>query len=304
MCDHITAKSLFVGGIEFRCDEPIGWPVDGPLSCYRGFLSKPATDRTPDAISVGFASGLPTIDRKLLKTFESDDGICWSRAGSYHLVGRLVPHMSSSPLWVIRISLENRRAVVHFSDLVMAGDEQCGGWPLAAIRYPIDQHMMLHYLPGMNGALLHAAGAGLMNGGGFLCAGKSGSGKTTISRLLTDHGGISLLTDDRVITRSTGSGGFTMHGTPWTGDGQYASPGTAPLAAAFFLVKDLETRAKRLTPAEAMERYLPVTSIPWFDEDLTRRTLAHLEKLARTIPAYELHFTKTPEVASLVAAHV
>lgn len=298
---YIKSNLLSIGGLEFRFSHTVSWPDGGSLACYNSFLDRSAIPvAESDVINVAMKIGLPPADTVMDGLMESGDGIRWFNAGAVHVVEKVLPHISSGPLWRIEIRLEDKSAELYFSELYIEKEEIHDGWPVGAPRYPMDQHMAMHFLASRNGALIHSAGIGL-NGRGFMCSGVSGAGKTTTSRLLIEDGRFEVLTDDRVIVRCKGDGGVTMHGTPWTGEGQYATSGTAPLAAIFFLKQDKDVRARRLSEKETVERFLPVTSIPWFSEDLMTQTLKTLEDVAKNTPAYDLHFTKTSDTASLIA---
>jgi hypothetical protein len=334
MMKYIKSDLLCIGGLEFRFPESISWPEDGTLSCYHSFLDRPAVPAVEaDVINVELKTGIPSFDADRTGIMDSGDGMIWSKSGDVHVVEKVLPHISSEPLWTIKIYLEDRLAELYFSEIYLASEDQDEGRAVAAPRYPLDQHLAMHFLASRQGALIHSAGIGF-SGKGFMCSGVSTAGKTTISRLLIDDhahacslassglagGRFEVLTDDRVILRShaenssplggedKGEGVISnntsdvqMHGTPWTGEGQYATAGVAPLAAMFFLEKDKEIRADRLSVADAVARMLPVTSVPWFDEELMAGTLKTLEAVAQMVPAYDLHFTKTAETADFIA---
>ncbi len=301
MPKYVHTNLLCIGGLQFHFSESIQWPDAGPLASYHPFLSRPSVPAAaPDIIKVRLKAGLSRHEDDICNLVESGSGIRWFRAGGAHVVESLLPHISPDPLWAIEMKIDEQEATLCLSDLYMEKEKRIERWPVAVPRYPRDQHMAMHFLPGLRGALIHAAG-GCHSGRGFLCAGKSGAGKTTISRVISERGGIDLLTDDRVITRRGPDGAFTVHGTPWTGEGQYATAGTAPLNAIFFLHKDSENRVEQLSTVETFERFMPVTTVPWFDQDLVTGALAHVEELSRVIPAYDLHFARDQGAAELIA---
>jgi hypothetical protein len=282
----------------FEFSESIIWPTKGPLSCYTAFLEQPA-GLSSDVITVELKTGLPVADEAREAIMDSGDGIRWSRSGGVHVVEKILPHISTSPIWVLRIHMNESSAELYFSDVHMAAEECHGDWPVAAPRYPLDQHMTMHFLAPLKGALVHSAGIRCA-GKGFMCLGVSGAGKTTLSRLLAEEDGFEILTDDRVILRSR-SNGMMMHGTPWSGEGRYATSGMAPLSALFFLKQDTEVRAQPLDVKQVVSRFMAITSVPWFDERLMTETMRTLGQIAEHTPAYDLHFTKTAETVDLVA---
>jgi hypothetical protein len=298
---YIRSNLLCIGGLEFRFPDSISWPGEGPLACYTSFLDRPPVPATDaDVINVSMHRGVSAIAGERSGLMDSGDGIIWFKAGDVHVVQKVLPHIASDPLWEIRMHLNDNAAELHFSKTYLEGEASDGGWPVGAPRYQIDQHLVMHFLGARNGALIHSAGIG-HQGKGFMCSGVSTAGKTTISRLLVDHGAFEILTDDRVILSCSGEDGVLMHGTPWTGEGQYATSGVAPLAAMFFLKKDKDVRVERLSVADAVARMLPVTSVPWFDAELMDLTLSSLDKVAARVPVYDLYFTKTAETPQFIA---
>lgn len=300
-CGYLRSNLLCIGGLEFRLPESIAWPVEGPLDCYRSFLDRPPVPALAiDVIDVSLHHGISALAGERSGLMDSGDGIVWFKSGDAHVVQKLLPHIASGPLWEIRIYLNDNAAELYFSETYLEIEELDGGWPVAAPRYQIDQHLVMHLLGARNGALIHSAGI-VHQGQGFMCSGVSTAGKTTISCLLMDHGEFEVLTDDRVILRANDEDGVMMHGTPWTGERQYASAGVLPLAAMFFIKKSKEVRAERLSVPAAVERMLPVASVPWFDGNLTAQTLSSLENVAAKVPAYDLYFPKTAETPQFIA---
>jgi hypothetical protein len=163
--------------------------------------------------------------------------------------------------------------------------------------YPLDQILLIYVLAEREGAFMHASAVDF-NGKGYIFPGRSGAGKSTISRnfVLKNR---EVLSDDRVAIRKIG-GSFTVFGTPWSGDAEIAENRNLPLKGIFFIRQSDEIVIKELTPAEAAERIMPVTSIPWYDEEALSSILSFCEDLVLHIPAYDLHFTPSTEVVDVL----
>ncbi len=157
------------------------------------------------------------------------------------------------------------------------------------VLYPVDLILLMYYLSARGGAIVHASGM-VIDGRAFIFPGRSGAGKTTISKRFALRKGVRGLSDDRIIVRKTGEA-FTMFGTPWPGDAGMAVNKSAPLTGIFFLVQSGENRIERITGGEAFRRFMPVLSIPWHDKEVIRRIFSFVEELTSRVSSYLLHFT-------------
>jgi hypothetical protein len=156
------------------------------------------------------------------------------------------------------------------------------------VRYPIDQIILMHHLALRSGAIIHAAGASI-NGKCFIFTGRSGAGKSTLSRLCSEDGRFLFLSDDRIIARRV-SGRIQAFGTPWPGDEGIAINNSDLLSGIFFIYHGTENRVDRISPQQAFEKILPVTSIPWYEEESMSKMLFFCEELTSSTPAYNLFF--------------
>ncbi|MFN7922937.1 MAG: hypothetical protein U0Q16_22735 [Bryobacteraceae bacterium] len=148
------------------------------------------------------------------------------------------------------------------------------------------------------GFLLHSASA-VRNGRAWLFSGKSGAGKTTISRLAPPDA--SLLTDEISYARPDSSGVWIAYGTPFYGE--LARPGdniSAPLAMACFLEKGPENHLDPLSVTEATGRIL--ANVLFFAKDpaLAARVLDNACAFAANVPASRLTFRPDPSVWELI----
>ncbi len=156
------------------------------------------------------------------------------------------------------------------------------------VTYPLDQILLMHYLARIGGIIIHAAGWRI-NDAGWIFAGKSGAGKSTISNLIVEETGATFLSDDRIAVRKVDHE-FLMYGTPWPGDAGYAVNGSVPLKGIFFLRKGPENNIRKLNPSDAIARLMPVVSILWYDQEKVALMMDFCDAMLGSIPMYELTF--------------
>ncbi|GAB4488906.1 MAG: hypothetical protein OHK006_19910 [Thermodesulfovibrionales bacterium] len=174
-----------------------------------------------------------------------------------------------------------------------------GGDSLAnPFSYPIDQIILMYLLSLRQGAIVHAAGM-MLRDRVYVFPGRSGAGKSTLSRLLRGSRTITMLSDDRIILRKI-RGQHEGFGTPWPGDEGIAENRGGRLGGIFFLRHASENRISALSAREALEKLIPVTSIPWHDSETLSNILAFCGELVQDIPAYEFSFVPDRSAAELL----
>jgi hypothetical protein len=193
----------------------------------------------------------------------------------------------SDPYWIARFDRQAERVMVYCGRPLLEASN--GETKLHdPICYPLDQLLLMYHLAYHDGILAHAAGVEL-DGRGYVFPGCSGAGKSTVSRLFKAGRAGNLLSDERVALRRFDAG-WRVFGTPWAGTEGIGSQGCAPLAGMFFLKHDQENRLCKISADNALERLLPVLSIPWYDPEVMSRLVAQAKQLSAKVPAYELGF--------------
>lgn len=146
-------------------------------------------------------------------------------------------------------------------------------------------------LPRAGGLVLHSSGG--MADTALLFLGKSGAGKSTISRLLP----LRRLGDDLTAVRPDPTGRFHAHATPFAGEIGPAPDGAAPLAGLHFLVQGGRHLRTRLPPRDALPQLLRNTMAYVVEARTAARVLAAAGALVDAVPCYVLEFRKDPDVA-------
>ena len=213
----------------------------------------------------------------------------------------LHPPSFSQPFWVTRVSHQFSSGIVYCSDFLKnSHDDNLSFYN--PVTYPLDQILIMHYLAGSNGIIIHSAGWSI-NKSGWIFAGKSGAGKSTISNLIVAETGTTFLSDDRVAVRKIGKE-FLMYGTPWPGDAGYAVNESVPLKGIFFLSKGSRNNIKPLKPSDALAGLMPVVSIPWYDRGKVELMLGFCDNMLGGIPMYELAFMPDKEAVDMLQEFV
>ena len=173
--------------------------------------------------------------------------------------------------------------------------------PHYALDYPLDELLFQHRLAREGAVEVHGCGV-VWQGRTLLFCGQSGAGKSTTARLWKRHArGARLLSDDRVVLRP-GARGLRAHGTPWHGDGGFASAASAPLGALFFLKHAQATRLRPLSAAEAAARLFARGFPPPWDVEGVEGALDACADAAEAAPAFELGFRPDRSAVEAVRA--
>lgn len=137
------------------------------------------------------------------------------------------------------------------------------------------------------GLLLHASGV-IRNGKGYVFFGRSGAGKTTVTRL---SGDATVLSDDLVIVAPRG-GRFWVYGVPFRGT-MVEAPRTnaaAPLGGLFALDKAPAHRVVEMAPVYAVAQLAACVPFVMGQATAAAQTLAICAALAAKAPVRMLHF--------------
>jgi hypothetical protein len=173
-----------------------------------------------------------------------------------------------------------------------------GRLPRHALDFPLDELLFQHRLAREGAVEVHACGL-IVAGRAVLFCGRSGAGKSTTARLWRRHRrGTQILSDDRIVIRRRG-GRLWAYGTPWHGDGGFASPLGRPLRAVFFLRHAPRERIQRIGQTEAAARLFSRGFPPPWDGAALGRVLESCAAVAAGVPCFELRFR--PERAAVAA---
>ena len=135
--------------------------------------------------------------------------------------------------------------------------------------------------------------------GGYMFLGRSGTGKSTHSRLwLSNIDDAVLLNDDNPIVRIV-DGEALVYGSPWSGKTSCYVDESAPIAAMVRLFQAPENRFTRKSDVEAFSLILPGASVLRFDEHLYGNLCETLIELAGMVCVGEMRCLPDKDAARI-----
>lgn len=146
--------------------------------------------------------------------------------------------------------------------------------------------------------LIHASSV-VLDGRGYAFTGRSGSGKSTHSRLWLDNfEGTELLNDDNPVIRVTG-GKAVIFGSPWSGKTPCWKNACAPLQAVTHIFQAPENRIERLSGIQAYASFITSCSCMKWNRRIADGVNAGVEKLLSLCGFFNLHCRPDRDAALL-----
>lgn len=175
-----------------------------------------------------------------------------------------------------------------------------GGSP-SEMRYSLDTALMLLYTfsSSKHSTLLLHASTVECEGKGYLFLGKSGTGKSTHSRLWLEHiKGSELLNDDNPIVRII-DGAAYVYGSPWSGN---TSCYRNRMIAVGGIVRLHQAPLNRITPIAGVKAYatlLPSCSGMKWNHEMAEAIHSTISRVIERVPIYCLECLPNQEAAHL-----
>ncbi len=171
----------------------------------------------------------------------------------------------------------------------MSREYFAAGQPVNPLEYPLDELLWIHRLSLGEGVEVHGCGVIAPDGRGLLLTGHSGAGKSTSSRLWSQHDGARVLSDDRIILRRE-RGRIWMYGTPWHGDAGIAEADRAPLDGIFVLAHGDRNEVRPLSRTTASAELFARSFVPHHSTDAITFILEFFSKVTDCVPCSEFSF--------------
>lgn len=157
---------------------------------------------------------------------------------------------------------------------------------------------------GYNTLLLHAS-AIEYNGRAYLFLGKSGTGKSTHSRMwLKAIDKVTLMNDDHPIIRVWDNGDIIAYGSPWSGKTRCYKNIDAPLGGIIRIVRAMHNKAIRLSPIQSYASIMTSCGgIVWEKEFADGRDTT-IQQIISRIPCWNMECLPNEEAAIICSTEV
>lgn len=227
----------------------------------------------------------------VLADFEWEDARCLIRqeAGGGYLIS-LQPHGLTGS-YILHSSPDFSR-----NRLCLAGTDDCF-WPFVLNNFLM---MLYTFATAPKSTLMMHASVIEHGGKAYLFLGRSGTGKSTHSRLWLEHiPGSRLLNDDNPVVHVGSGGTVTVYGSPWSGKTPCYLNESCPAGAFIRLEQAPANEITRLPAVHAFAAVLPSCSCLKQQEAVYRGVLSAVTKLATVVPVYHLKCLPDAEAARL-----
>ncbi len=256
------------------------------LSSYEPF-EVPPSDEEPLFVFV-LESALKSSGLPYYTEFDWDDSHCTVLRDEENYGFEIRPHAEDF-VYPLRCDAHFRKASMLF----------CPQHPFS--RYVLDCFLMMMYAfaTACRQTLMLHASVVECRGKAYVFQGKSGTGKSTHSRLwLRVVKGASLLNDDNPIARIE-AGRVFVYGSPWSGKTPCYQNRRAEAGAFVRLVQAPENNIRPYRPAEAFASLLPSCSTMKWDKLLYGAVCETVGKIVQLVPTYQLECLPDEAAASL-----
>ena len=138
-----------------------------------------------------------------------------------------------------------------------------------------------------------------VDGAGYLFTARSGTGKSTHTRLWREMLGdrAVMVNDDKPLIHLT-EDGAVVYGTPWNGKHRLGTNAVVPLKAVCILGRGERNSIRGITREEAFPMLVQQSYRP-LDPAALAKTMTLVDRLSRTVPLYRLECNMDPEAAEL-----
>ena len=220
---------------------------------------------------------------------------------NYYKIANLIVEMSSFGRTVLQA--DAYKCIQSFPDIVVR--TQAGHIHVEQPHLSIEECEYIstgasfyRQLLNFDGLVLHAS-AVVLDGYAYLFSAKSGTGKSTHTRLWLDSFGdrAFILNDDKPALRLE-DGVWYAYGTPWSGKHDISVNARVPVAGICMIRRSEENTIRSLGGSQAIFALLEQTLRP-ADPVLRAKLMELLDKLLTMVPVWEMGCNMDPEAARI-----
>lgn len=267
-----------VGSHRFALDIETGMLSEKELTAYAPFRAV-CFGGEGDLFTLKIRRKLPEMVEEETARFEDENGrMTLYRTGEGGMAVRLTTPAGKECCHVV-ISADYSDATARIEG---TAGERC---------YGLDTTTMLLYAfntAGRDTLLVHAS-AVEYGGRGYLFLGKSGTGKSTHSRLWIEHiEGATLINDDNPVVRIMEEGTVVAYGSPWSGKTPCYLNRSVKVGGIVRLRQSSENRIRKLTGIKAYAALLPSCSCMKWDHEMAEGVHRSVSRVAERAGVYEL----------------
>lgn len=173
---------------------------------------------------------------------------------------------------------------------------------LSKPSYPIPQDLEIvlfsNWLANYDDVILHASGLA-RNNKGYIFAGNSRVGKSTLVNQLSSDPANVILGEDQVVLRLI-EGSFWVFGTPWHENPRLCSPIGVPLEKLFFPTREGQDGKWDINASECVIKLMTTAFIPYYRPDAVERILDRFLLLSYGSPVFALKYQLGKDIGNLI----
>ncbi len=172
-------------------------------------------------------------------------------------------------------------------------------WYLTDLVYNFLQVLLINYFAQRKeGVIIHSA----VSGRGYAFVGKSGTGKSTITRLWHRYSEALILNDDRIIVCKS-KNKFLIYESPWYGefsDYSVKQVSSVVLEGVFFIYHATQNKIRQISRKEFIRFIYPKLFLTFWDKKYIENIILFCEDMKYRLPFYELGFMNDKNIISFV----
>ncbi|MDP8259990.1 MAG: hypothetical protein P9L96_03180 [Candidatus Gygaella obscura] len=172
-------------------------------------------------------------------------------------------------------------------------------WEIYDVVTYLLQFLMTHYLiENKLGVIIHCCGIKNRFNKGFIFAGSSGCGKTTIARIMEKSKENEVLNDDRIIVRKS-KDKFKMYASPWRGEFEnFVNSNTngIDLNKIYFIYPHQENVLGLIEPKKAFYKISTLILASFWNKEYIKRAFDFCKYLVKDISCYDLGFKNNKSI--------